>query len=68
MFDVSDPKKMKFKAVEAIKNPIPPVGVDNASCQEVVITKNIDVMALLPLLKHTEFDGGRIIGGGNCLF
>ncbi len=67
LFDVDDPKKLKFKFVEAIKNPIPPKIVKEAPCQEVVITKNIDVLGTLPVIKHTEKDAGRIMGCGNQL-
>lgn len=65
IFGVEDPKKMKFRCLEGIKNPIPPREVDDAPCQEVVITENIDVPATMPILKHTELDAGRILGGGN---
>ena len=67
LFDVDDPKKLKFKFVEAIKNPLPPKIVKEAPCQEVVITKNIDVLGTLPVIKHTELDAGRIMGCGNQL-
>lgn len=67
IFNISDPKKIKFKCVEAMRNPISPIEVKEAPCQEVVITKDIDVMATLPLIKHTERDGGRFLGGGNTL-
>lgn len=65
IFGVEDPKKMKFRCLEGIKNPIRPRVVDDAPCQEVVITENIDVPATMPILKHTELDAGRILGGGN---
>jgi 4-hydroxy-3-polyprenylbenzoate decarboxylase len=65
IFDVEDPKKMKFRCLEAIKNPIPPRVISKAPCQEVVIAEDIDVTATLPIIKHTEFDAGRILGGGN---
>jgi UbiD family decarboxylase len=67
IFDVPDPRKVKFKCHQAITNPILPRVVDTAPCQEVVITKDIDVMSTLPILKHTEFDGGRLFGGGVLL-
>jgi len=67
IFDVADPKKLKFKGLEAMKNPLPPVVVDSAPCQEVVITENIDVPGTLPLLQYTAGDAGRIIGGGIAL-
>ncbi len=65
IFDVKDPKKVKFKVLEAVNKPIPPRIVSEAPCQEVVIQDNIDVMATLPIIKHTELDAGRILGGGN---
>ncbi len=67
MFEVDDPKKLKFKGLEALKNPLPPSVVDSAPCQEVVITADIDVPATLPLLRYTADDAGRIIGGGAVL-
>jgi 4-hydroxy-3-polyprenylbenzoate decarboxylase len=48
-----------------MKKPLAPQIVKDAPCQEVVIRDNIDVMGTLPILKHTEKDAGRIIGGGN---
>ncbi|MBI2849210.1 MAG: UbiD family decarboxylase [Chloroflexi bacterium] len=65
IFGVADPKKLKFKYLEAIRKPIPPRIGDSGPCQENVITKDIDVMATLPIIKHTEEDAGRILGGGN---
>lgn len=67
MLGVADPKKIKLKCIEAIKKPIPPTEVKEAPCQEVVITENIDVFSVMPVLKHTPRDAGRIIGGGNIL-
>ena len=58
---------MKFKFVDALHEPIPPKVVKDAPVQEVVIDKNIDVLATLPVIKHTEFDAGRIMGCGNQL-
>src|SRR5437870_4803318 len=43
LFDVDDPRKLKFKAVEAIRQPLPPIVVKDAPCQEVVITRDVDV-------------------------
>jgi len=67
IFGVDDPKDLKFRCVDAIKNPVPPNEVTRAPCQEVVITKDIDVMATIPIIKHSEVDAGRILGGGNTL-
>jgi len=64
IFNVENPKKLKFKCLEAIKKPIAPKVVKDAPCQEAVITTGIDVMGTLPIIKHTERDGGRILGGG----
>jgi len=64
IFDVPDPRKLKFKLLDAIRKPIPPKVVEQAPCQEVVITDNIDVLATLPIPKHSEDDVGRIAGGG----
>jgi len=65
LYDVDDPNKLKFKFVDAIREPLPPKIVSEAPCQEVVITKDIDVKAMLPIIKHTELDAGRIMGCGN---
>ncbi len=67
MLGIDDFKKVKFRCLEALKKPIPPRTVEQAPCQEVVVTENIDVFSLLPVLKHTPRDAGRIIGGGNTL-
>ena len=64
LFDVDEPKKLKLRFVEAIKKPLPPRIVEEAPCQEVVITDNINVLATLPIIKHTERDVGRILGSG----
>ena len=67
MFGVDDPKKFKFKCVEALHSPIPPKVVKDAPCQEVVIDKNINVWDIVPMIQHTEKDPGRTLGGGNTL-
>jgi len=67
MFGVNDARKLKFRCLEAIKNPVPPRAVSEAPCQEVVIDHDIDVLATLPLIKHSERDCGRLLGGGNTL-
>ncbi len=67
MLGLDDFKKIKFKGLEALKKPIPPRVVEQAPCQEVVITSDIDIFSLLPVLKHTVRDAGRIMGGGNTL-
>lgn len=64
MFGVDDYRKMTFKCLDAMKNPIPPQVVSEAPCQEVVITDDVDVKATLPIIQHSELDAGRILGGG----
>ncbi len=62
---VDDYSQAKFKILEAIKNPIPPKEVKNAPCQEVFIPREeVDPLALLPMVKYTERDGGRFFGNG----
>lgn len=48
----------------AITDPIPPVYVDEAPCQEIVITEDIDLGRLLPVLLHAPGDAGRYITSG----
>ncbi|MBI2303923.1 MAG: UbiD family decarboxylase [Chloroflexi bacterium] len=67
MFDVEDPRKFKFKALEALYHPLPPREVSDAPSQEVVITKDIDVWPVVPMISHTPQDPGRTLGGGNTL-
>jgi len=64
LYDIDDTKKIKFRFLDALKKPLPPKIVSQAPCQETVITDNIDVLATLPVIKHTERDAGRIIGCG----
>lgn len=67
-FGVGDPKKLKFKYLKALQQPITQVLVDKAPCQQNVITEGIDIEGTLPIIKHTEIDGARVLGGGNLLF
>ena len=67
IFGLSDPRKFKFKYLEATKNPIPPKVVNSAPCQEVVITEDIDVLKTMPVTQSIETDPGRIISGGISL-
>ncbi len=45
LYSVDDHKKLKFKFVDAIREPLPPKIVTKAPCQEVVITDNIHKLA-----------------------
>ncbi|MDP2719577.1 MAG: UbiD family decarboxylase, partial [Dehalococcoidia bacterium] len=60
-------KKIKFNCHQAMKKPLPYAEVSYAPCQELVLTENIDVERMLPIIKHSEADGARILGGGNVL-
>jgi len=64
LYDEDDPIQLKFRFRDALKKPLPPKIVNDAPCQEVVTTKNIDVLGTLPIIKHGERDVGRILGGG----
>ena len=64
LYDEDDPMQLKFRFRDALKKPLPPKIVNDAPCQEVVTTENIDVLAMLPIIKHGEQDAGRILGGG----
>jgi 4-hydroxy-3-polyprenylbenzoate decarboxylase len=64
LYGEDDPIQLKFRFRDALKKPLPPKIVSDAPCQEVVTTKNIDVLAMLPIIKHGEQDAGRILGGG----
>ena len=67
LFDVDDPRKFKFKAVEAIRQPLPPIVVKDAPCQEVVITRDVDVWDVVPMISHSKTDPGRTLGAGNTV-
>jgi len=67
IFNVSDPRKWKFKGLEAIRNPVPPIAVDSGPCQEIVTDKDIDVPKTMPITQQTETDVGRVLSGGIVL-
>jgi 4-hydroxy-3-polyprenylbenzoate decarboxylase len=65
LLGAKDMADTKFKILDAIKHPIPPVEVRNAPSQEVVIPKSdVDPFSILPMVQHTEEDGGRFFGSG----
>ncbi|MBI4331175.1 MAG: UbiD family decarboxylase [Chloroflexi bacterium] len=65
IFGFSNVTELRLACREALAHPLPPKVVKDAPSQEVVITKDIDVMGYLPITKYTERDGARIIGGNN---
>lgn len=44
--------------VRAVENPLKPVAVKEAPCQEVVMTEGVDLMKVLPIPRICEKDGG----------
>lgn len=68
LFGVEDPNKFKFKAVEALRHPLPPRVVETAPVQEVIYTgSDVDAHKLVPMIQHTPRDPGPTLGGGNTL-
>ncbi len=67
IFGLDTVRDLRLKCREALVHPLPPKVVKEAPSQEVVITRDINVMAYLPVTKYTERDGARIIGGNNTL-
>ncbi len=65
LFGMDDLKDVKHKIINAALNPTPPVIVDKAPCQEIVIPKEeVDPFALFPMIQHSSKDGGRFFGSG----
>ncbi len=62
LFGTDNVREFKLLCREAINHTLPPKVVKAAPCQEMVATDNLDIPAALPILKHTEADGGRILG------
>lgn len=67
MFGASDTKDLKHRGAAALRNPIAPREVATAPSQELVVTKDIDVLSMLPVCKFTETDPGRILGAVTLL-
>src|SRR5437660_653619 len=67
LLDVDDPRKLKHKVVEALRAPLPPVEVGHGPCQDVVITKDIDVWDVVPMISHSDSDPGRTLGAGTTV-
>ncbi|MBI4496059.1 MAG: UbiD family decarboxylase [Deltaproteobacteria bacterium] len=56
-----DPIAFKENYLRAIENPIPPVMVEKAPCQEVVLEKDFNLFELVPSIKAGLDDGGRYL-------
>ena len=57
----TSPEKALARFQEAIENPIEPVLITSAPCQEVVIEGDEVDLFKLPIVKHSEKDAGRYI-------
>lgn len=64
LFGVDDHRKFKYECLAAIKSPLSPKMVTEAPCQQVVLKDNLDAVAILPLITHSEDDAGPVLGGG----
>lgn len=52
---------------DAAGHPIAPVETADAPCQQEVVTKNINILETVPLIKQTAEDAGYVITGGIVL-
>ena len=52
---------------DAAGRPIKPVETSDAPCQEEVLTKNINILETVPIIKQTAEDAGYVITGGIVL-
>lgn len=52
---------------DAAAHPIAPVETADAPCQQEVVTKNINILEMVPLIKQTAEDAGYVITGGIVL-
>lgn len=59
-----DPGDVQRRVVDALRNPIAPVAVADAPCQEVVRPGDTDLLAEFPVPAISERDGGRYISAG----
>jgi 4-hydroxy-3-polyprenylbenzoate decarboxylase len=68
LFDVSAYKDIKHKILDAYRNPLPANYVESADApvhETVILASDIDqVTDILPIVLHTNEDGGRIFGSG----
>lgn len=67
LFGCRDYQDLRSRCREAIKRPIAPVVVNEAPCQEVIVTSDVNVLSTMPVLRYSESDAGRILSGGVLL-
>lgn len=59
-----EPSEIATKVNNALRNPIPPVTVTSAACQEVVINEEDVDLTKFPIILQHEKDGGPYMGSG----
>lgn len=59
-----EPSELLSHYQHASSNPLEPVVIEKASCQEVVHEDNIDLTQILPIPTHNEHDSGAYITAG----
>ena len=64
LLGLDDHREVKSRFHQAIQSPIPPEVVIDAPCQEKVITGDIDIHRILPIITHTPDDAGPVLAGG----
>lgn len=67
LFGETDAAGFKARMLEAYRHPVAPTVVDDGPCQEVVVTDDLDVWPMIPMVAHTRDDPGRTLGGGVTL-
>jgi gallate decarboxylase subunit C len=71
LFDCDDPRALKHKVVEALRNPLAPVEVKDGPCQELVLTRDLDVWDVVPMISAscavtTQGSAGSAPSGAPC--
>ncbi|HVA09722.1 MAG TPA: UbiD family decarboxylase, partial [Acidimicrobiales bacterium] len=64
LFGMESRDEFKLRMVEAYRCGVPPRIVEKAPAQEVVLTDDVDVWPVVPMVSHTRQDPGRTLGGG----
>jgi len=59
-----DDFNLTLRYLEAIRNPLPPIVVQDGPVKKVKITKDINLLEQLPVVTHYEKDGGPFITAG----
>jgi len=59
-----DEPEMQRRLAQALDAPRMPVEVGSGACQEVVLTKDLNLLSILPVPAISELDGGRYLSAG----